>query len=573
MANFTIKTPHAAVIVWNYDDRIGTEGMTSDPQSSGVTPGKINEVEQTIISTLSCISIQTGKSKAEPNGTFQITLAPTKNWVSTLTAGSWCCIMMSNEPITEQDLRKANKKHVKMIGKIESVRLDTQVLEDGARRTVYNVSGVDWGHVFNNILYVDNLIAGPFDPVAQGNTIAVALRNILFANNGTPKSFLVDDNMRALIGIFGQPLEGLTEAGKDINRLANAVYNFQMPREMVEYFNFLNPAGQPAQKATINDNLTLRSGFLIDNDVYEPSDEARGFINPFSIQGQHSFWQVLMENSNPAMNEMFTEMRWDDGEDNGLSLTLYNRIKPFAFKEFDPEAGTSNPLKSYFQYIKYHDLNSNEVISVNAGSNWRDKYNFIEIKPDFQEFNIFANWYKQKSQVFDPVSFEREGFRPMIVPTRQFPSATTQGHEWDGSIDWDQLSKWAELMKEWFFNTHRMLNGTIVLHGSTEYIGVGNNIRFDVGLVNPTPNMNQKSNQDKTNKFVLAHVENISNSFTVNSEGARTFITTIQFVRGIIVDGDNKLVGAGMLDKLSSDIPTTNENNDLNVVRERNKGD
>jgi hypothetical protein len=38
---------------------------------------------------------------------------------------------MSNEPITEQDIKKVNKKHLKMIGRIETVRCETATNRDG----------------------------------------------------------------------------------------------------------------------------------------------------------------------------------------------------------------------------------------------------------------------------------------------------------------------------------------------------------------------------------------------------------------------------------------------------------
>ena len=69
-ANFKLLTPHAAVLIWNYDDRI------SGDLNKTVNEEKINA---TLISTLSCISIQTSKSKSSPAGTFQLVLAPTKN--------------------------------------------------------------------------------------------------------------------------------------------------------------------------------------------------------------------------------------------------------------------------------------------------------------------------------------------------------------------------------------------------------------------------------------------------------------------------------------------------------------
>ena len=566
-ANYRIKTPHAAVLVWNYVDRIGTEGMTSDPQSSGVQ--KPTQVEPMIISTLSCISIATSKSKGQPEGTFEIALAPTKDWVSTLTAGSWLAILMSNTPIVEKDLQRANKNQVKMIGKIESVRADVTVDDDAARHTRFLVTGVDWGHIFNNIIYVDNLIAAGEDQTAQGNTISTLLTNSLFAGKGTPQTFFVKDNLSSLIQLFGQNVKGLEKIQKDINHLAGALYNFNIPQEMATYFNFVDDDGDPSTR--LNKLLRLITGSLKGPDHYIDSLESKGFLNPMTLQGQHTFWQVLIENSNPILNEMYPEMRWNmnDPSNNSLQLTIYNRIKPFSYNS-DTNNGSAS-FKSYFQNCRLHTVDDYEVISVNAGTNWRDKFNFIEVKPNFTEFDVIANWTKQKSQAFDAQAFEREGFRPLILESKQFPSDGTSNGKagTDTGANWDQLEDWALIMREWYFNTHRMLNGTIVLHGSEEYIAVGDNIRFNAGLINVTPNINAAvaNSQSNTNQYVLCHVENISNSFSVSSEGARSFITTIQFVRGIIVNGDNKVQGQGPLDKFANKVTINHRNNNtINTV-------
>ena len=177
--NFKIKTPHAAVLVWNYNDRIAAPTGGFNSTGAKDPDGIEKDAPAVIVSTLSCVSIQTNKAKGQPDGSFNLVLAPYKNWTSTLTAGSWCCIMMSNEPIQADDLKKANPKLVKMFGRIETVRCETNVDDSGARRTLYYVSGVDWGCIFNSKMYIDNLIAGPNDPYSQGNSAAVAIRNRL----------------------------------------------------------------------------------------------------------------------------------------------------------------------------------------------------------------------------------------------------------------------------------------------------------------------------------------------------------------------------------------------------------
>ena len=546
MSQFRVTTPHAAVIVWNYADRIGNEGVSD-----------LNGVEETIISTLSCVSIQTAKSKGNPAGSFQLTLAPFKNWVSTINSGSWCAILMSNKKITPQSLQKADPSMVKMIGKIETVRCDTQQVGD-TRQTRYLVTGTDWGHIFNNVLYVDNFLAAQNDPKLQGNGAAVALRNALFGKGNSPQSFAVKDNLRSLLNIFGNNLSGFTDVQDDINRLAKSTYDFLMPQEMVNFFGFVGPNGKKSKEKVLTRVLNLQTGKLSGVDKYDDKPEAYGYINPFSLQGTNSFWQILLDNSNPALNEMYNEINWTD---NGPALTLYNRIKPFSFKASSSDPGARG-IRSMFQNIKTHVIDDATVMSVNAGTNWRDKYNFIEIKPQFQDFDVIANWSKQKTQQKDEKAFNREGFRPMIVGTKQFPVAPGGSNQ---SFNADLLRSWSLLMREWYFDTHRLLNGTLVLTGTSEYIGVGNNIRFDAGLINPTPNINKASNNAKKNQYILAHVESVSHSFSIVDD-ARYYTTTIQFVRGIVVNQNNQLFGEGKLDKYPNDVPPEGDRNPVNVV-------
>jgi len=572
MSNYKIKTPHAAVLVWNYVDRVGVPSdnaynATGISKANGVTLDSTEkESLPVIISTLSCVSISTNKAKGAPDGSFNLVLAPYKNWVSTLTAGSWCAILMSNEPITEQDIKKVNKKHLKMIGRIETVRCETTTNQDGSRNTLYYVSGIDWGHIFNSILYIDNLIAGPKDPVSQGNSAAVAIRKMLFGNDGSVKSFAVKQNLANILGVMGTNLQGFTENETLIDRLAKSIYEFKIPDEMAKYLNLRDSQGKPTSDKSVNKVLSLVTGPLKALDTYDPNVvEAEGFIDPFSLQGSHTLWQVLLENSNPAMNEMFCDM--DFTKDGGLQLKIYNRIKPFLYRPLDATAGASLEIASYFKNVKYHKIDTVDVISVNAGTNWRDKFNFIEIKPQFQEFYVIANWTKQKSQRFDEQAFNREGFRPLILDTKQFPVKPGSKPK-EYNIDWGQLEKWTILLREWYFGTHRMLNGTLVMHGSTDYIGVGNNIMFESKLINPTQNISKANKANKNTTWILAHVESVSHSFGVSEDGARTYRTTINFVRGLLVDDNRNIIGEGMLDQLATDLTQPQDRNRLNVIAE-----
>jgi hypothetical protein len=566
--NFKIKTPHAAVLVWNYDDRIDIPSGGFNSTGVKDLDGIEKEQPAVIVSTLSCISIQTNKSKGQPEGQFNLVLAPYKNWVSTLTAGSWCAILMSNNPIAEADLKKANPNLVKMFGRIESVRCETNVNEEGARQTVYYVTGVDWGHIFNSKLYIDNLIASPNDPFSQGNSAAVAIRNALFGKGNSPQSFTVSQNLANLIDVMGKSLSGYSKEESKVGRLSKTVYDFTLPNAVADFFKFKSNS---SDNKHISRLIDLKTGSLVGPDQYQDKGESSGFIDPFSLQGTHTLWQILMENSNPTLNEMFTDMVWENGRP---VLRLYNRIKPFSYKKFNPAAGKAAGFESYFQNIKTHQIDLVDVISVNAGTNWRDKFNFIEIKPQFQEFEVVANWYKQKSQVFDPDAFNREGFRPLIFDTKQFPSGNQKsGLPEDVGIDWSKLEVWAKLLREWYFVTHRLLNGTLVIHGTTEHISVGSNVRFSADLLNPNPNINYATKKKGKNEYILAHVESVSHSFGVNQDGSRTYRTSINFVRGIVVNQNNVNVGQGMLDQFATSLTQPDDRNRVNTVSTSDKSD
>lgn len=581
-AKHTITTPHAAVIIWNYKDRVSQPAGGRD--SSGTTRQNIDLVEEVIISTVSCVSIQTSKSKSQPEGSFNLVLAPYKNWVGAITPGSWCAILMSTEPITKQDLEKANRKKVKMIGKIESVRVQTESQSDGSRRTLYYVSGVDWGHIMNNVIYIDNLIASPKDPKTQGNTAALAIRKMLFGKNNTPQSYLVKDNLSSLLGIFGQPVIDKATA-KTINRLGGTqIYNLSVPQKVIDYFDFKKTTQTQDKKKKIytnvvttakkdssrqlSDMISLITGYLKGKDTYEPSDEAYGYIDPFSLQGTNSFWQILLDNSNPVLNEMFCEMRWLD--ENSLALAVYNRIKPFSYKGYTASGLKKAGIRSFYQNLRTHELDNYTIMSINAGTNWRDKYNFVEIRPAFQDFNVIANWTAQKTQLVDLLALDREGFRPLIVSTKQFPGKGGNSI----AVDMDKMESWCYMLREWFFDTHRLLNGTISMPGISDYIAVGDNIKIDAQLINPTPNMN-RAMLTSEQSYLIAHVENISHTFTVGEDGARQYRTTIQFVRGIITDKNGVSIGDAAVDKYTTTNKSsaTEDRNTVNTVTTSDKLD
>jgi hypothetical protein len=551
-----IRTPHAAIIIWNYDDRLGY-----------VEKARINKVNSTIISTASCVSISTNKTKSDPQGNFQIQLAPTQNWVATITPGSWCAILMSNQPLTADDFKNVDPNKLKMVGKIDTVRVGTEVDNEGAQITNYYVSGVDWGYMFHNMVYIDTNLTADASTRQLTEGTAVAILNLLFGESGQPQRISTTGNILALLDIFGKEFS-FNSIGRELNLVASAIYTLALPEEMAKFLGIKNIFGQTVSE--LNSAIKLISGSLRSSeDTYKEEDESYGFIDPFSMQGTNTFWQLLLDNCNICINEMFTEMR---PTATGMEFALYKRIKPFIVRHTQPAIELSllyPKVVSYFQNIKTHLLDPYTVIDINAGTNWGDKYNFAEIKPNWQELSALEATIKPVTQTFDAASFTREGFRPLIFSTRHAPS-TVYIDPSLGKGSWQDIKWWVRALRAWHFDTHKMLNGTITLTGVDGYIGVGDNIKFDAALINANNNFNLSQKSDIGANYILAHVENISHKFAVSQNGARTFSTQIQFVRGIVVDDAGYPVGdlflaAGAVDEINSTKIPGQDINSLNV--------
>lgn len=561
MNTVKIVTPHAAVIVWNYRDRIGPDGQTLG----------VNTIDQVVISTISLLSISTTKNKSSPSGTFNIELAPTKNWVRVITPGSWMCVLMSQDKIQKQDLQTANPKMVKFFGRVDSVRAMVSVdQETGARMTRYSMVGSDWAQIFNTALYVDPASRDP-DESAIGQAGRFLYNNYadqLSKGDGLPSS---TDNIKELIALWGHTNSTFKAINDDFASFAGIgkpEITFDFPKEVIDFFGFTTEGG--GDSTSLVSLLHLKHGALQQFDTYNEHEGDVGVIKPDSIFGTHSFWQVLTDNCNHILNELITDIRWEDGEP---QLTLYQRIKPFCKTDFHgitaipgsrdklgPDQDILGPLISRFENIRNTTVPLENILSFNAGTNWRDKYNYAELQIDqsLQE-DVRSVQVKLQSAIFHEDIFAREGFRPMIAATKYLPSTD------DDSFDPLSVAQWKFLLKEWYFDTHNMLNGSVTFIGVNDYIQVGDNILMDATIMGQSNNTNMDNINHKGSAFILAHVESVSHNFSVEPNGARSFFTTINFVRGIITDSRGKQFSSGRIDLDASSMSKSQEKNSANV--------
>lgn len=551
-----IFTPNAEVIVWNYENRFSSTKLSD--------PGTIAE---TLLLSSYIQRIATSKQKGAPAGSFEISLAPAFNWISKITPGSWCAIIMSSKEDVSK-VTQADRRNLKMLGRIDAIRVVAQVDSDGTRTLSYIVTGTDWANVFETTLYIDPIVlqsaTGGMNQLGAAQALIYAnwINNVLSTNKPIPST---TDNVKQLINIWGEAGTGyLAKLSANIPVVKDLALSsgdqYHLPKEVAKYLQI--------GSTTLNGALKIVPGKLIGPDKYEDVREAHVFIEPSSVSGAHSLWQLINDNCNNILNECIAEMRWDS--DKNVNLTLYKRTRPFLNRAPRPpqkEPEVERNL-SFFKDVLRHTIPIEDILSCNAGTNWRDSVNFIEIMPanSLLQTEIISNEAKLKAQEADKIGFLRDGMRAMILsaPYVIYPEGRKQT-----LTDFTALTQWKWLLKEWYFNTQNLLNGSITFVGQNTYIGVGDNIMFDASILGYAP-FNTKQTQ---NTQILAHVENLSHDFSVNEEGARTFFTTINFVRGIPTDAAGNPVDpkTGIAtDPKASQMPESTETQS-NVIISRSK--
>ena len=403
------------------------------------------------------------------------------------------------------------------------------------------------------------------------------------------------DAVKFLLSLWGQTDAVTSAMQAETGLLGKSQQVFKIPAKASEYMQFKDGKGKVSN--IISQVITpivgkLKNGGKSFNDTYTGVDRSAGLINFDTILGEHSMWQVLNDNCNAPINELIPEIRFD--QSGQATMALYQRVRPFAIKSTaeiladDKEVGDRTtapflgPLSkdeadakktlqeakrsladfyfSEFKKVRTKTIDVQDVITCNFGTNWRDKYNFIEINVDrslFQE--SFSSAIKLQSQFKDADSIGRDGLKSMIQSFSYIP-VNSSGVQ---SVLDVFVYKYA--LKEWYFNTHKMLNGNIQVIGQDQYIQVGDNIRVEAEALGLAKNISAAQKASRRFTHLTAHVESISHTAQIDANGARSFITNINFTRGIITDIDGNLVAlpgnAGAVDQDAAQVTPIVEKN------------
>jgi hypothetical protein len=540
-----IKQPDCRVIIFNYDDREG---------SDLAQPKLFFQYKEVDVSS-DIMSVSTSKAKMSPSGQFNLTLAPTRNWVAEISSGSWIAIFIDNKTIPDLDLISWKKDSLKWIGRIDTVRASRSMDQtSGAYLTQYSVAGRDWCASLESFVYIDPIASetpsalkvSPFNSAfGQSTRLAVDSKALKLYEKGLPSSSDVADGLFDIWGKQGSSFKISAVADKETTQRFTPYSPFNIPIR-------IPVAMGKAPLPTLSDAIDRQHGILVGPGKYERNTESVGAIDIRIMLGINTLWQVLQGSATVGgINEIYGDLAFNG---DSPSMTLYKRVRPFSLQpaglsiqslslDYDSLSNaiagksSSNDIKSSFFYLPKTYIDPENIISVDAGTNWSDVVNFIEILPDLSMWHFLKQplpVFKIENATFNISSYAISGFKPMKLNVNFFPPK-------DGGTtpDINGLKNWLPVLKEWYFDTHKMLNGTITFSGQSGHIAVGDNIIFPAGVVADgsfIATSGIPSFGGDSDPYILAHVESVSNAYSKQPDGSTSFMTTVQFVRGVITD-------------------------------------
>jgi hypothetical protein len=577
-----LKNPSCRVIVFNYIEREGS----SLPKRSLIPPILNKRIEITD----DVIAIQTSKSKSAPSGNFSIVLSPSSNWVSFISPGSWVAILMDEKNISEKQSRLFDESSLKFIGRVDSVRASRSVNQtSGAWETTYSIVGRDWCSCFESQIYIDQIAAavpGILGGTPIDSSFGQALR-LKFDNKarelyskGVPSSSDVADAIFDIWGKQGSAFGASSILSPELSDrfLPTASLNIPLELSIALGATAINLSDLiKRQHGVLKKPNPINIPFVKKKIEYQRNRESVGWYDIRGMLGINTLWQLLQSTVTVGgINEIFGDISFNSSNP---ELTLYKRVRPFSLSGGSSLLDSAlsgisslatggddaaSLLKSNFFYLPKTEITAEEIFEVDVGTNWSDVVNFIEILPDLALFkNAKSNAPQLKAQNadFSTGSYAISGFKPIIISTAYFP-------ENGGKPDAYGHNKWLPILREWFFDTHKMLNGSITISGKSGYTEVGSNILFPANAIANSEFVTASGGgyipSAGGNTHILAHVESVSHSFSKNqTSGANSFTTSISFVRGIMTnsDGASKLAADGYgIDSKSPSAPPANSN-------------
>jgi len=455
------------------------------------------------------------KTISSPSGNFIFTLANNtgltqgddsktngiirkEDWKDIIKPGTWCLIYLNNNGELGNDTNVlANTDDPKpdtlrCIGYIERVSAKGMTSENGAFDVVYEVSGRDFGVVYeetviwhNSFNYNKSLLesAASYLPVIGNTTIDRILEVVhnLFFNPGALNKKLIQQS----------------------GSLDEAARQWLLPSSLLQDINISPLLGSPSFYGNIS-NITK----------FESSSARISVVNPLDYLTGDA-WSKLKDLSISELHELFTEL-----DDDGRPQLVFRPIPWAINKTGYPRISSS--IKNYLDVDRV-TIEALDIIDFDLGEDDHNRKNHFFTSVSTALFssqdNITALKGKQSVKgneypLQNKSSVIRHGFRPLHI---QINTLTANEMLADGKADSSLLIEYNEVLVDYWSNGINFESGSITIIGKPD-IKVGKTIYFkdDVDYMG-----------DK-----LYYIEEYTDQFIVQENGSTLWTQTVTLTRG-----------------------------------------
>lgn len=450
------------------------------------------------------------KTISKPSGNFSFTLSNspqrgTGDWKDIIKRGSWCVIYMSQDGdlVMPSDpgspiFSTQNSPKIRCIGFIDRVAVRGEVNDRGAFDAVYEVSGRDFGVVYEDTDLWHNI-------------------------------FAMDKIMLESFGAGGLNFLGNIPIDNVISFLHRLIYNPKaVPGASPRDNSLLSIGQQWLMPSQLLKDVGIRSGlepFWGELDVLDISPTKATMPVASAASFVHGgAWDALKRNSVPQFHELFTETT-----DAGLPKLVF-RPMPFAINKL--KYPTVAPTIKHYMDVTAVTVEPIDVISFNLGEDNYQRYNSFFTKVSSGLINVANDITGIEAFGFPrhvKDSIKRYGFRAMHL---SIDSLVKNAEKTEGASDIRLLGEFNELSYDFFNNLVFSETGDIVMVGNNK-IKVGKCVRFQEG----TPYIGGKR----------YYIEGYTDSFLVDEKGATSWTQTVMVTRGF--EESDLLKGGGFGDR------------------------
>jgi len=403
-------------------------------------------------------SFEYSKNIGQPAGNFVLELTAEYNWKKRVFPGDWLMVSLSNEGVF----------YPRMLGCIDRVSQFTTRNDRGLLETSYVITGKDFGKVFEKT-------------------------NIWFN---------VQDPVRLFLEITGSLIGG---PSKNIPKILQMFLNNDIPIDTLKNQPQLNQWKIPPSLSKQLGGYSDKFYSILKQDIQENLGGQKAVKSMASFQG--SLWNILKDNSNDLVNEIYVELLPVQINEDALletlnyrteipgkvSLSFYSptfvlRTKPFARKK---SKSILNKLSirnnvNYFLDLPRVQISGDQIIGSDIGLSDEDRYNYFLATTSTDLLSVEGNINLLRS--FSPPfpqsqigSIQRNGLRLMYGDTEFSLIVDKNGEKLRNN---KLLHDWNVLLFEFFNNAIFLETGTIEIKRATPDLKVGKVLQIVNSSVN-----------------------------------------------------------------------------------------